>query len=241
MILAVISDIHANLEALEAVMRDIEKQKVDAIYCLGDVIGYGSDPIPCLDLVQSSCAVRLMGNHEFAVLGKLPMYQLNDTAKVSISWTQSQVPDRVIPRISDNPFETTIDDLQFVHASPYEPEKWHYVLSTADSELAFRHGHKRLCFNGHSHVPMIFATGEGVIRKQAGHDFQPFEDTRYLINVGSVGQPRDNDPRACYVVYDSAEEEVRFCRVEYDIAGAQRKMKQAQLPTLLINRLETGV
>jgi len=240
MILALVSDIHANREALEAVLQDIEKQKVDKIYCLGDVIGYGSDPVACLDMVKQNCEVVLMGNHEYAVLGKLPSSQLNETAKVSIAWTQNQIDERLIPMISDLPTSASLGELHFVHASPYEPDHWHYILSPEHAELAFQHFTQRICFHGHSHLPTIFAGFGGQIRRQAGHDFQPNEETRYLVNVGSVGQPRDNDPRASYVLYDDQEDEVRFCRVEYDISAAQRKMREQDLPTMLIARLETG-
>lgn len=241
MVLAVISDVHANLEAFEAVMRDIEQRKADRIICLGDTIGYGPDPEPCLDLVEKTCEVKLMGNHEYAVIGKLSPQQINRTAKISLSWTQDQLADTAMPRITDLPLAASMNDLYFVHASPWEPDKWRYVLSPGEADAAFKHFEQRVCFNGHSHLPMIFAFGDNQIRRQAGHDFQPNEETRYIVNVGSVGQPRDNDPRACYVTYDTTEDEVSFHRVAYDISKAQHKMKQAELPATLINRLQAGV
>lgn len=239
--IALISDIHANLEALEAVMQDIEQQRADRIVCLGDMIGYGPDPLPCLDVIEKSCQVRLMGNHEYAVIGKLSSNQVNSTAKIALQWTHAQLADDAIPRISNLPFTATIDGLFLVHASPCEPEKWRYILSPGDAELAFKHFTQRICFNGHSHLPMIFALSDNQLRRQTGHDFCPGDVTRYIVNVGSVGQPRDNDPRACYVTYDSEEQEILFHRVEYDIAKAQHKMKQAELPAMLIHRLQAGV
>lgn len=241
MTIAVISDVHANLEALEAVMRDIEHVKADTIYCLGDVVGYGSDPVPCLELVQRTCEVKLMGNHEYAVLGRLPFSHLNNTAKLSLSWTRSKVDERMVPLIADLPLSVEKEDLHFVHASPYEPDHWHYILSQSHAELAFKHFDRRICFAGHSHLPMIFSGFEGYVRRQAGHDFVPNEESRYIVNAGSVGQPRDNDPRASYVLYDTVEDDIQFRRVEYDVAAAQKKMKEAALPEMLIERLGTGI
>ena len=239
--LAVISDIHANLEALEAIMRDIELQQADKIVCLGDTIGYGADPIPCLEAVETRCETRLMGNHEYAVLGKLPSQQINRTAKIALNWTQNQLQDNVMSRIADLPMTAAMGDLFFVHASPWEPTRWRYVLSPGEAEAAFKNFDQRICFNGHSHLPMIFALADNQIRVKTGHGFQPNEDTRYIVNVGSVGQPRDNDPRACYVVFDTAEDEVIYRRVDYDIAKAQHKMRQAELPAMLIQRLQSGM
>lgn len=239
--LAVISDIHANLEALEAVMRDIELHTADKIVCLGDTIGYGADPLPCLELVEKRCETRLMGNHEYAVLGKLPSQQINKTAKIALAWTQHQFQDNAMSRIASLPMTAEQDDLFFVHASPWEPSRWRYVLSAGEAEAAFKCFDQRICFNGHSHLPMTFALCEEQIRVKAGHDFQPNEETRYIVNVGSVGQPRDNDPRACYVIYDSDEDEITYHRIDYDIAKTQHKMRQAELPAMLIQRLQSGM
>ena len=239
--LAIISDIHANLEALEVVMRDIELQQAEKVICLGDTIGYGADPIPCLELAEQRCDIRLMGNHEYAVLGKLPSQQINKTAKIALSWTQHQMEDNAMSRIAGLPMTASLNDLFFVHASPWEPDRWRYVLSVGEADAAFKSFDQRICFNGHSHLPMIFASSEDQIRVKAGHHFQPNEETRYIVNVGSVGQPRDNDPRACYVTYDTAEDEIEYHRVDYDIAKAQHKMRQAELPAMLIQRLQSGM
>jgi len=159
--------------------------RADKIVCLGDTIGYGPDPAPCLDLVENACAVRLMGNHEYAVLGKLSPRQINRTAKISLSWTHDRLADRAMPQIADLPLTASLDGMCFVHASPWEPDKWRYVLSPGEAEVAFKHFDQRVCFNGHSHIPMIFALADRQIRRQAGHDFHPNEETRYIVNVGS--------------------------------------------------------
>jgi predicted phosphodiesterase len=241
MMLAMISDIHGNLEALEAVLMDIDKQKVDTICCLGDVIGYGCDPIPCLELVDKTCLIKLVGNHEYSSLGKVPMDQLNKVARTSATWTTNQLDDRALSIINRFTVDAKLDASYLVHASSYEPTKWHYILSNHEADRAFKHLDGQFCFHGHTHLPMIYAeTPKGEHRRQVGHTFQPYEETRYLINIGSVGQPRDNDPRASYITFDSANVEVAFHRVEYDIQRTQAKMQQAELPSLLIERLAVG-
>ena len=241
MMIAMISDIHGNLEALQAVLMDIEKYKVDAVCCLGDVIGYGCDPVPCLELVDKTCLIKLVGNHEYSSMGLLPMDNLNQTARTSANWTTDQLDDRAFGIINRFTVDASLDSSYLVHASSYEPTKWHYILTNHEADQSFKSLKAKHCFHGHTHLPMIYAESpKGEHRRQVGHDFQPDEDTRYLINIGSVGQPRDNDPRACYITYDSAQAEVAYHRVEYDIQRTQSKMRQADLPTPLIERLAAG-
>ncbi len=239
--IALISDIHANLEALEAVLKDCATQKVEAVHCLGDVVGYGADPGPCLELINERCRTKLLGNHEYAALGLLPTDLLNQVARSSLSWTHDQLTDRHFAIIAEFTLELIENDLHLVHSSPFEPDKWHYVLTQIEAKEAFAHAKTRLCFLGHSHLPAIFGENhDGSVRQQVGHDFLPDEECRYLINIGSVGQPRDNDPRACYVTCDTSEGDIEYHRVEYDIARARAKMAQARLPQMLIDRLEVG-
>ncbi len=242
--LALISDVHGNLEALTAVLQDIDKQKVDKIHCLGDVIGYGSDPTACLELVSKNCDIKLMGNHEYVILGLEPPDSYTHAARVSAVWTQDHLTDKELSLMADFEIDRYIDDLYLVHASPFEPDRWHYVLGPDEATAAFERLQGRLCFHGHSHIPLIFSEMPNQpLRRRVGHSFLPNSETRHLINIGSVGQPRDNDPRACYVTFDineEGEEEVTYHRVEYDIETAQSKMAQARLPDILIDRLTVG-
>ncbi len=239
--LALVSDIHGNLEALTAVLQDIEQQDVDRIHCLGDVVGYGSDPKACLELVAEHCDLKLMGNHEYVVLGLESDASYTHVARVAAEWTRQQLSSAEFDLMSSFAMQHHIDEMDFVHASPYEPDQWHYVLSPEDAGVAFEHLRGRLCFHGHTHIPMVFTDRpESLPRRRAGHSFVPDEEARYLINIGSVGQPRDNDPRSCYVVYDTVEGEATYRRVEYDIKTTQSKMAQADLPELLIDRLSVG-
>ena len=239
--LALISDIHGNLEALVSVLAHIEKQKVDEIHCLGDVIGYGSDPNGCLELIERSCSVKIMGNHEYAALGLEDTDDYNPAAQKSAIWTRAQLSDSEKAVISRFEMSRSVNDVFLVHASPYQPKDWHYVLNAEAALEGFEYLDERLCFVGHSHVPQIYAERENDLpRCQVGHDFMPDEESRYIVNVGSVGQPRDNDPRACYVTFDTDEYEVLYHRVGYDVETTQDKMTQANLPRMLIARLSMG-
>lgn len=239
--LALISDIHANLEALQAVLDDITRQKADKICCLGDVIGYGCDPAECLRLVNENCAIKLMGNHEYAAMGLMPATYLNEIAQESLKWTQHHINDREMAIISDFEMDTILDDLYLVHASPFEPDKWHYIMTLAEAQKAFDSFEMKISLFGHTHIPVIYSLSpERRLRQTAGHDFLPDADNRYLINIGSVGQPRDNDPRACYAVFDTDEWSVNYYRTPYNINLTQEKMTRAQIPPMLIERLSTG-
>ncbi len=238
---ALISDIHANLEALEAVLKDIATQRIDTIHSLGDMIGYGSDPLACLELVRSNCDTMLLGNHEHAALGHLDQEHLNPVAQVSLTWTQEQLNDRAFSIIAECTMNKAVGNAQLVHASPYMPGEWHYILTAGEADAAFRSFVEQICFVGHTHLPMIFTEAEQFEhRRKVGHDFEPDEEARYIVNVGSVGQPRDNDPRACYAIYDTDAQEISYRRVDYDIQRTQQKMQQANLPAMLITRLAAG-
>jgi predicted phosphodiesterase len=238
---ALISDIHGNLEALTAVLKDVEKRHIEAVHCLGDVIGYGSEPIKCLHLINQFCDIKLLGNHEYVVLGKESEEAYTEVAKVSSQWTREQLTDKEMSMIASFGIDYMIEETYLVHASPYQPSEWHYVLSPDDAQVAFQHMPGKICFHGHTHVPIVFTYRENDIpRRRVGHSFHPDEESRYLVNIGSVGQPRDNDPRASYVTYDTEAQEVGYHRVEYDISTAQKKMAEARLPSLLIDRLAVG-
>lgn len=238
---AILSDIHGNSGALEAVMKDIEGKQVDSLISLGDVVGYGCDPSRCLEIVAKNCGIRMMGNHEYLILGRLSSEHYNKAARVSAEWTMDMLTERELTIISQFQIEYDRDGIYFTHGSPKNPEQWNYILTPEEALVAFENFTQSICFCGHTHVPMIFAETEGSLpRCQAGHDFLPSEDTRYIINVGSVGQPRDKDPRACYVTFDTEELDVEYHRVEYDIQATQRKMAEVNLPEMLIERLAVG-
>jgi len=239
---ALISDIHGNLEALTSVLHHIETQKVGRIFCLGDVVGYGADPSACLALVAENCEIVLKGNHEAAVLGIQSTEHYNTAARTAADWTRHSLSDSDLDLMASFELEKHLEDCYLVHASPDDPDQWHYIFTVAEATRAFEQLNGNLGFHGHSHIPAILLEcGSGKPRAQGGHTFTPDPESRYLVNIGSIGQPRDNDPRACYVVFDSDEYEIEFHRVEYDIKTAQQKMISASLPEVLASRLAAGV
>ncbi len=239
--IALISDIHGNLEALTAVLIAAEQASADVIYCLGDVVGYGTDPSACLKLIDKTCRVKLIGNHEYTALGRCSTEKYTELARISSDWTRNILTDEDLEMIRQFDLDYSSDNTRFVHASPYEPEKWKYILKPDQAKKAFDCFDEAMCFVGHTHLPMIFTeVPNDNPKKKIGHDFEPHEESRYIVNVGSVGQPRDNDPRASFVIYDNVEQEVQFCRAEYDITTTQTKISQTELPSLLAERLAIG-
>ncbi|HOD67782.1 MAG TPA: metallophosphoesterase family protein [candidate division Zixibacteria bacterium] len=239
--LALISDIHGNLEALTAVLRDIEDKGADEIACLGDVVGYGCDPQACLELVARTCRVKLLGNHDAAALGRTPIEGYNSTARITAEWTRTVLSDRDRACLESFTLQHRALGALLVHASPCRPDQWPYILAPDEAAEAFGAFTEPICFHGHTHIPAIFTEIPGAFpARRVAHDIDPHEESRYLINVGSVGQPRDRDPRACWTLYDAAEGAIAFRRVAYDIARTQSKMSEAHLPDTLVERLAAG-
>ena len=236
-----ISDIHGNLEALAAVLKDIDERSIDKVFCLGDIVGYGCNPQDCIDLIKERCEVILMGNHDQVAAGEFSLDHYNAAAKAAAVWTREKLEDAAVEFLSNLPLLHRIDDVLFVHSSPWQPEEWHYIMTRDDAKIAFNCFDEPLCFYGHTHMPMIFCDdGSGSIRQQIGHDIFPDEEARYLINIGSVGQPRDDDARACYASLDLDDKTIDLHRIDYDIASTQRKMADNNLPEILIDRLSAG-
>ena len=241
MITAIISDIHANLEALEEAFRHIDKAGVDEILCLGDIVGYGANPNECVDLVRGRCDHVLLGNHDAAAVGLTSVEYFNAHARRAAEWTTGQLTGENAAYLESLPMIHRTEDFYAVHASPHELEEWHYVTNQAIADEAFISFDDWLCFLGHSHVPVVFrergARGErlreGVIGFKRGE--------RYIVNVGSVGQPRDNDARLSFGIYDSSVRELKLRREEYDVGSASTKILEAGLPDMLATRLHLGV
>ncbi|RMG03405.1 MAG: metallophosphoesterase [Nitrospirae bacterium] len=237
---AVISDVHANLEALEAVLRDIDKRGVEEIHFTGDVVGYGPDPERCIHLVQENCSIRVAGNHDWAVLGLTPVYYFNDNARAAVEWTMGVLTETEMDILRGYEIIGRSARLNavFVHGSPDSPDAWEYVLSVYDAERGLRAIDERFCFIGHSHVPFVIEKVgmEEPVIKGVVADIR--EGARYMINSGSVGQPRDGDPRAAYLLF--SDERLEIIRVEYPVSMTQAKMEKLGLPYPLIIRLAEG-
>jgi predicted phosphodiesterase len=240
--IAVISDVHGNLEALENVLRDIEKQGAEKIHFLGDAVGYGCNPNECVKMISDHCDIKILGNHDYAALGLEEIDNFNQLAQTSIQWTQEALKAKATEILADFEMESDFHDFHLVHGSPSEPELWHYILTTAQAKGEFDNFLQPVCFVGHSHLPAIFIRDEdGEISKTTREKIELAKDKKYIINVGSVGQPRDGDPRSCYLLLDVGSGLAVYRRIDYNIKKAQEKMQKAKLPEFLIERLAIGL
>jgi predicted phosphodiesterase len=239
--IAIFSDVHANLEALTAVTQDIEQNQIERVFFLGDAVGYGADPNKCIKRIADLCDIKLLGNHDYVAMGLDDPKNFNCMAKQSIMWTRETLNRKAVERLSDFEMDATFLDYHFVHATPDDPQAWSYLLTPDDASRNFDFFTQGFCFVGHSHLPAVFCLKpDGSVSMQEGKSFTAEQDCRYIINVGSVGQPRDGNKEACYMVVDT---ETRYCeyrRVPYDVTRAQTKMKKAELPDYLITRLANG-
>jgi diadenosine tetraphosphatase ApaH/serine/threonine PP2A family protein phosphatase len=237
---AVLSDIHGNLEALEAVLADTGP-RVDAILCLGDIVGYGADPGPCVELLGERAGRLVAGNHEHGVTGRLGLDWFNRWARTAAEWTRDQLDDDHCAFLARLPLRAEVDEATLVHASPDRPDEWEYLVSAEDGHDVFGAFQTRLCFVGHSHVPGVWSEGAaGRDHRSGAVDVELEAGRRYLVNVGSVGQPRDRDTRAAWVLWDAGARRVSLRRVAYDVERARRKILASGLPRYLADRLAVG-
>ncbi|MEW6714085.1 MAG: metallophosphoesterase [Nitrospirota bacterium] len=238
---AVIADVHGNLEALEAVLKRLKEESYDAILFLGDSVGYGPNPNECIEVLKNKAQVLLAGNHDLAVIGLTDTKFFNPHARTAIEWTQDVLKDENRKLLASLPIVKQMidEDLLLVHSTPKEPEEWHYLISSWDAYVNFNFFSEKICLVGHSHIPAIIEEPpEGKIN-MFNIRAEIKEDHRYIINAGSVGQPRDGNPNAAYVLLTENSAEIK--RVPYDILLTQQKMRDAGLPDHLINRLAKGV
>ncbi len=239
--IAIVSDIHSNLEALEAVERVINDIGVDAIYFVGDVVGYGPDPNACTRWVMENAGLAVMGNHDSAELGNIDIDSFNPNAKKAIIWNSDQMEDWAIDYITTLPMVMSQEGVTIVHANPQEPESWNYIFSLWDAERNFSYFESRFCFVGHSHQPVtVGMDATGQVSVLPGEFFTMDDGARYLINVGSVGQPRDGNPAACFGILDTDKGEFSIHRSPYEIKVTQEKMISAGIPKPLADRLAEG-
>jgi len=237
---AVLSDIHANLEALQAVLADAAP-RTDALVCLGDLVGYGADPVACIELVAERAEAIVSGNHEHAVAGLIDLDWFNAYARAAAEWTRARVDDDHRAYLASLPPGAQLGDATLVHASPDRPDEWEYLLTAQDGFDAFGAFTTRLCFVGHSHLAGAWSLGSsGPEHRPGAVDLELERGRRYLVNVGSVGQPRDRDPRAAYAIWDVERGTIAVRRVVYDVATARDKILRGGLPRFLADRLAWG-
>ncbi len=237
----IVSDIHSNLEALESVISDADSSGgFDAIWSLGDLVGYGPDPAACIDLMRERGARCVAGNHDLAVSGRLGLEWFNEYAAEAARWTIGQLDDTDAEYLRGLPLRMEMHGFTAVHGSPRDPV-WEYVVNSVAALAAFEDIVTPLCLVGHSHVPFVcrLEGGAPAFRLPTGRPAE-LGGGRAIVNPGSVGQPRDGDPRASYAVYDSDAGTITHRRVEYDIPATQRKMHERGLPHYLAERLAYG-
>jgi predicted phosphodiesterase len=236
---AIISDIHSNLEALTKVLSEIEKRGVDHVICLGDVVGYGANPSECLELVGKVASETVMGNHDQAIEDLELRNYFNGWAREAIDWTATVLSEDdkrlirdFVPVVIDRKANVT-----WAHGSLHQPEEYHYLFNEVDAIPSFNLLETEFCFFGHTHVPSLFSEREKNVQYLPAGSYQLPKGDRFLLNPGSVGQPRDKNPKLSFAVFDSQQRVLEIIRLKYDNHKAARKIRKAKLPEYLAARL----
>jgi predicted phosphodiesterase len=236
---AVIADIHSNLEALEVVLADSKEQKCTHYCCIGDVVGYGANPRECLEIVRSMGMPCVKGNHDEYCSMDETLEGFNPHAAEAVQWTRQQLSPEDRQWLRDLKYVRLVASFSMVHATLDVPQRWGYVFDKLAAAASFTYQNTSVCFFGHTHVPVAFIR-DSMVRGGTYSKFKVEPGRKYFVNVGSVGQPRDLNPKAAYVVYDLDEQTIELRRLDYDIPKAQKKILDAGLPPRLADRLAHG-
>ncbi len=236
---AIIADIHANLEAFNTVMADAKAMNCTHYACLGDVVGYNANPKECLDIVRSMNIPCVKGNHDEYCSAETDLEGFNPHAQEAINWTRNQLTEDDRKWLRDLRYIRLVASFSIVHATLDGPQRWGYVFDKLAAAASFTYQNTSVCFFGHTHVPVAFVR-DSMVRGGTYSKFKIEPGKKYFVNVGSVGQPRDGNPKASYVVYDLDEGSIEIRRLDYDIATTQRKILEAGLPPRLAHRLAEG-
>jgi diadenosine tetraphosphatase ApaH/serine/threonine PP2A family protein phosphatase len=241
---AILTDIHSNLPALEAVLAAIDESGLERRWCLGDVVGYGAQPDDCAKLVSQRCELSLVGNHDLAVTGEISVEVFSASAAAAVEWTRANADTATIEFLKSLRPDNTEQEVGLYHASPRDPV-WEYVLAVDQARECIAAQSARVSLIGHSHVALWFSDGPGPPGGDGGGQAEGGKEVdvssgQWLLNPGSVGQPRDGDPRAAWLELDTDEWKATYHRVEYDIDGAAEAIRDAGLPELLADRLYVG-
>ena len=238
--IAIFSDIHANLEALEAVLADAKEQNCDSYICLGDVVGYNADPAACLEIVREMGCPVVKGNHDMDCAHDTSLEMMNPVAAEALQWTRDQLSPDQRKWLARLRMVRQVKDFSIVHSTLDQPTSWNYVTNKFDAMANFTYQVSQVCFYGHTHVPRIFIRENENVLEVPPESIQIEKANKYFINTGSVGQPRDGDWRASYVIYNHDTQTINFRRVEYDLETAQKKIRAAGLPESLAERIAHG-
>jgi len=239
--IAIFSDIHGNLEALSAVLKYLEEEGITNYICGGDVVGYGANPNECVDMVAALDCPVVMGNHDHAALGLTDITYFNPTARAALLWTRETLKPERKKFINQLEFIYQANNMFLVHAAPRHPDQWEYILSLEAAETNFGFFKEQVCFIGHSHQPFFVGiSSDGNVELITENPLYIQKDCRYIINVGSVGQPRDGNPNSAISIFDTSTQTVSLIRIAYDIEKAQEKIIKSGLPHSLAQRLQNG-
>ncbi len=239
--IGIISDIHSNLEAFTAILEYARGENIDEYVCLGDIVGYGANPNECIDLMRNLTDKVVAGNHDFGVAKMTNISYFNEAAQTAIMWTRKRIDNDKVEYIKTLPLVCEYQSLFFVHSSPSQPDSWNYILTMNDALKEFELFDNKICFIGHSHQPTVFTINSENEIGCSISDFLTVDNKkRYIINAGSIGQPRDGNPKSAFLVYDTEKRSITFLRIAYDIEKAQKKIRDAGLPAFLAERLGVG-
>lgn len=236
---AVIADIHANLEAFQVVLEDTRNQQCTHYCCVGDVVGYNANPKECLDIVRDMAMPCVKGNHDEYCSTDEDLEGFNPHAAEAVNWTRKQLSEIDRLWLREMKYVRLVASFSMVHATLDVPQRWGYVFDKLAAAASFTYQNTSVCFFGHTHVPVAFVR-DSVVRGGTYSKFKVEPGKKYFVNVGAVGQPRDGNPKAAYVIYDMDEGSIELRRLDYDIPRAQKKILAAGLPPRLADRLALG-
>ena len=240
MLYIILSDIHSNLEAFEAIEKTFPFEAGRKFVCVGDTVGYGSNPNEAVEKISALTDINVLGNHDAAALGKTDINRFNSHAREAAIWTQRELGNKEKEYLLSLPYVYKDELFTVAHGTLHEPKRFIYMMDELDAASTFEILKTRICFVGHSHVPGVFSLSRGKISYVSKKINKLKRDEKYIVNVGSVGQPRDRDPRACYSLFDTEKDTIEFRRIEYDIKTASKKILKAGLPKFLSERLFEG-
>ncbi|HBJ59867.1 MAG TPA: metallophosphoesterase [Verrucomicrobia bacterium] len=238
--IAILGDIHANLDALDVVLDDCRKQGVTDFLCTGDVVGYNACPKECVKIIRDLGCLVVKGNHDHYITSAQNLNDFQPNAAAVIRWSRGQLSDEDLAWLKSLPFSVAFMGMTLVHATMDRPENFGYVFDNYEAAANFENQKTPLCFHGHTHCPMIYEKQMDGVYRIDPQDMRLVPGRKYFINVGSVGQPRDGDPRASYALYYPKTKDIRFRRLPYDVATAQSRIRAVGLPESLAQRLAIG-
>lgn len=244
--IVIISDIHSNYDALLEFENRLKNIKFDEIWCLGDVVGYNAEPNECIEWVKKNSKYILMGNHDYAILNREEKFLFNEYARRAIEWTEKKLSFENKIFLGTFKISLKVNEIFLVHSSPSSPLKWEYITGVEEALYNFNFFEEKICFLGHTHIPIIFELKDEKLNviypecKEEKFLYVLDKDAKYIINPGSIGQPRDGDPRLSFCVFDRKNYTIEFFRFEYNVEEAARKIFETDLPHFLGERLFVG-